>query len=80
MNKKIKEAMRQAEKMDAIREEQNRRYQNMQEFRALQDWETENQRAKNMESKAQSGMRYASMKDRILKQNQDFYSEIRTQR
>ena len=34
MNKKIREAMRQAEKMDAIREEQNKRYERMQEFRA----------------------------------------------
>jgi hypothetical protein len=29
MNKKIREAVRQAEKMDAIREEQNKRYQMM---------------------------------------------------
>lgn len=47
MNKKIREAVRQAEKMDAIREEQNKRYTRMQELRAFQQWETEQQRMKN---------------------------------
>ena len=35
MNKKIREAVRQAEKMDAIREEQNKRYTRMQELKAF---------------------------------------------
>ena len=52
MSKKIREAMRQAEKMDMIREEQNRRYEMMQEFRAHQEWETDQQRARNNEAKS----------------------------
>lgn len=69
MNKKIREAMRQAEKMDSIREEQNRRYQKMQEFRAQQEWDTEQQRLRNIESKASYGQKYAHMKHQILQQN-----------
>lgn len=47
MNKKIREAVRQAEKMDAIREEQNKRYTRMQQLKAHHEWETEQQRMKN---------------------------------
>ena len=51
MNKKIREAVRQAEKMDAIREEQNKRYTRMQQLKAHHQWETEQQRLKNQEAK-----------------------------
>lgn len=51
MNKKIREAVRQAEKMDAIREEQNRRYQDMQELKAQQAWDVEQQKMKNQDSR-----------------------------
>ena len=66
MNKKIREAMRQAEKMDAIREEQNRRYEKMQEFRAHQEWETEMQRLKNQETKANSMGKTSEHQQRIF--------------
>lgn len=65
MNKKIREAMRQAEKMDAIREEQNRRHEMMLEFRTHQEWETECQKMKNYDLKAQS----KAKKDNMLNQN-----------
>lgn len=51
MNKKIREAVRQAEKMDAIREEQNKRYQEMQELKAQQAWDVEQQKMKNQDSR-----------------------------
>lgn len=80
MNKKIREAMRQAEKMDSIREEQNRRYQKMQEFRAQQEWDTEQQKLRNIESKASYGQKYAHMKHQILQQNRQDYEQARAQR
>lgn len=65
MNSKIREAVRQAEKMNSIKDEQDRRYQMMMDFKATQQWKVEQQKMKNQESKQRNLSKLANQKQSI---------------